>query len=117
MCFSQVLGAVPDAAIILASGLGEGAQEKLSVGMGTLAGSTVMLLTVAWSASLFVGRLDFHFGLIGAIYPETESRKITCCCSLYVWNPLFVFRVKATCSNQNENYSYFVQVQICQKHV
>ena len=51
-----VLGAVPDCAIILASGLGEGAQEKLSVGMGTLAGSTVMLLTVAWSASLFVGR-------------------------------------------------------------
>ena len=51
-----VLGAVPDGAIILASGLGEGAQEKLSVGMGTLAGSTVMLLAIAWSASLFVGR-------------------------------------------------------------
>ena len=73
MFISQVLGAVPDAAIILASGLGEGAQEKLSVGMGTLAGSTVMLLTVAWSASLFVGRSDFHFNFLGAIYLETKK--------------------------------------------
>ena len=41
-----VLGAVPDAAVIVASGLGaskEAAQEQVSVGMGTLAGSTVML--------------------------------------------------------------------------
>lgn len=55
-----VLGAVPDAAIIVSSGLGEDAQEKLAVGMGTLAGSTVMLLTVAWSGSLAVGRCDLN---------------------------------------------------------
>lgn len=29
-----ILGAVPDSAIIVASGLGDDAQEKLSVGMG-----------------------------------------------------------------------------------
>ena len=29
-----ILGAVPDSAIIIASGLGDDAQEKLSVGMG-----------------------------------------------------------------------------------
>ena len=42
-----VLGAVPDGAIMLFSGLGsvEEAQENLAVGVGALAGSTIMLLT------------------------------------------------------------------------
>ena len=43
-----VLGAVPDGAIVLFSGLGDDAQAQLSVGIGALAGSTVMLLTVPW---------------------------------------------------------------------
>jgi hypothetical protein len=43
----QVLGAVPDGAIILFSGLGPNAQDTLKVGVGSLAGSTVMLLTGA----------------------------------------------------------------------
>ena len=53
------LGALPDAAVILASGLGDDraqVQEDLSVGLGVLAGSTIMLLTVAWSSSMWVGR-------------------------------------------------------------
>ena len=55
-----VLGAVPDSAMIVVSGLGpiEEAQTQLSVGMGTLAGSTILLLTVAWSVSLLLGRVD-----------------------------------------------------------
>ena len=55
-----VLGAVPDCAMIAVSGLGprEEVQTQLSVGMGTLAGSTILLLTVAWSVSLFLGRVD-----------------------------------------------------------
>lgn len=40
-----ILGAVPDGAIILFSGLGPDAQEKLRVGIGALAGSTILLLT------------------------------------------------------------------------
>lgn len=40
-----VLGAVPDGAIILFSGLGPDAQAKLNVGVGALAGSTIMLLS------------------------------------------------------------------------
>ena len=58
-----VLGAVPDAAVIVASGLGatrEEAQEQVAVGMGTLAGSTVMLLTITWAGSLWVGRCDIN---------------------------------------------------------
>ncbi len=44
-----VLGAVPDGAIVLFSGLGNDAQKQLSVGVGTLAGSTVMLTTIPWA--------------------------------------------------------------------
>ena len=55
------MGAVPDAAVIVASGLGsdrDQVQNEVSVGLGTLAGSTVMLLTLAWSWSLMAGRCD-----------------------------------------------------------
>lgn len=56
-----LLGAVPDGAIMLFSGLGdvEKAQETLSVGVGALAGSTIMLLTVPWAMSIYYGRVDF----------------------------------------------------------
>ncbi|KAG7367165.1 flagellar calcium-binding protein [Nitzschia inconspicua] len=59
-----LLGAVPDGAIILFSGLGsiEVAQESLSVGIGALAGSTIMLLTVPWGLSVFAGRVDIQDG-------------------------------------------------------
>jgi len=57
-----ILGAIPDAAIILASGLGPDAQEQLSVGVGTLAGSTIMLLTVPWLGGLILGRCDLRDG-------------------------------------------------------
>ncbi|XP_028416734.1 sodium/calcium exchanger NCL2-like [Dendronephthya gigantea] len=53
-----LLGVVPDAAIIVVSGLKPDAQYQISVGMGTLAGSTIMLLTLSWGGSLFIGRCD-----------------------------------------------------------
>jgi hypothetical protein len=56
-----VLGALPDSAMIVMSGLGgtvEQAKEQVAVGIGTLAGSTIMLLSVAWGGSLWVGRCD-----------------------------------------------------------
>eukprot|EP00560_Eucampia_antarctica_P008000 CAMPEP_0197831748 /NCGR_PEP_ID=MMETSP1437-20131217/11889_1 /TAXON_ID=49252 ORGANISM="Eucampia antarctica, Strain CCMP1452" /NCGR_SAMPLE_ID=MMETSP1437 /ASSEMBLY_ACC=CAM_ASM_001096 /LENGTH=477 /DNA_ID=CAMNT_0043434799 /DNA_START=351 /DNA_END=1784 /DNA_ORIENTATION=+ len=47
---------------MLFSGLGdiEKAQETLSVGVGALAGSTIMLLTVPWALSVFAGRVDIQ---------------------------------------------------------
>ena len=52
-----ILGAIPDCAIILISGLGSGNKEEiqheLSVGVGTLVGSTVMLLTVPWAMGVY----------------------------------------------------------------
>jgi len=58
-----LLGAFPDALIIASSGLKgtpEEAQETVAVGLGVLAGSTVMLLTVAWGGSLIAGRCDLN---------------------------------------------------------
>jgi Ca2+/Na+ antiporter len=53
-----ILGAVPDGAIVLFSGLGPDAQQKLAVGIGALAGSTIMLLTIPWFLSLWAGRVN-----------------------------------------------------------
>eukprot|EP01038_Epipyxis_sp_PR26KG_P014308 gene14308-19192_t len=53
-----VFGSIPDGLIILFSGLGPNAQEQLSVGMGSLAGSTVLLLTIPWFVSIYTGRVN-----------------------------------------------------------
>jgi len=53
-----ILGAIPDGAIVLVSGLGSDAQCEVSTGVGTLAGSTIMLLTIPWAGSLFLGARD-----------------------------------------------------------
>lgn len=57
-----VMGAVPDSVMIFVSGLGDPAtaQNQISVGMGTLAGSTILLLTIAWGVSIIVGRTDIE---------------------------------------------------------
>eukprot|EP00933_Yihiella_yeosuensis_P049706 TRINITY_DN4692_c0_g3_i1.p1 TRINITY_DN4692_c0_g3~~TRINITY_DN4692_c0_g3_i1.p1 ORF type:complete len:585 (-),score=110.43 TRINITY_DN4692_c0_g3_i1:434-2188(-) len=59
-----VLGAVPDGAIVLFSGMGpaDEVEEQLKVGVGALAGSTVMLLTVPWFLSLMGGRVPIIDG-------------------------------------------------------
>ena len=69
-----VLGAVPDGMIVLFSGLGprEEAQEQLSVGVGALAGSTIMLLTVPWFFSLLAGRVSLDENGTGA-YRKKEK--------------------------------------------
>ncbi|GKT35892.1 Calcium/proton exchanger like protein, partial [Aduncisulcus paluster] len=55
-----VLGAVPDSAMIIASALGDPNEvvDQVRVGLGTLAGSTTMLLTIALSCGIFVGRCE-----------------------------------------------------------
>nr|GEY39313.1 sodium/calcium exchanger NCL-like [Tanacetum cinerariifolium] len=58
-----ILGALPDAMLILVSGLSgsvDVAQEQVSVGMGLLSGSTVMLITVIWGACIYVGKCDIE---------------------------------------------------------
>eukprot|EP00271_Cylindrocystis_brebissonii_P020378 TRINITY_DN6718_c0_g1_i1.p1 TRINITY_DN6718_c0_g1~~TRINITY_DN6718_c0_g1_i1.p1 ORF type:complete len:627 (-),score=84.68 TRINITY_DN6718_c0_g1_i1:441-2321(-) len=56
-----VLGALPDTLLIIVScvsGTSEEAASEVLTGMGVLAGSTIMMLTVAWSGSLGFGRCD-----------------------------------------------------------
>ncbi|CAE8586215.1 unnamed protein product, partial [Polarella glacialis] len=51
-----ILGAVPDGMMVFFSGLGPDAQNQVSVGVGALAGSTVMLLTLPWFLAIYSGR-------------------------------------------------------------
>jgi len=53
-----ILGAVPDGMMVLCSGLGPDAQEQVKVGVGALAGSTIMLLTLPWFLSIVAGRVN-----------------------------------------------------------
>ncbi|XP_052207053.1 sodium/calcium exchanger NCL isoform X3 [Diospyros lotus] len=72
--FLPILGALPDAMLILVSGLSgstETAQSQVSVGMGLLAGSTVMLLTVIWGTCVVVGKCDLH----GSVAKDGEDTK------------------------------------------
>lgn len=64
-----VLGAVPDGAIILFSGLAGDralAQQQLSIGVGALAGSTIMLLSLPWALSVYAGRVNLDEHGIGS---------------------------------------------------
>mmetsp|Transcript_36465 Transcript_36465/g.59081 ORF Transcript_36465/g.59081 Transcript_36465/m.59081 type:complete len:848 (+) Transcript_36465:3-2546(+) len=61
-----ILGAIPDGMMILLSGMGHGTkdeiQRQLNVGVGTLAGSTIMLLTVPFGIAIFVNRRPVENG-------------------------------------------------------
>ena len=45
---------------MLFSGLGPNAQEQLTVGIGAIAGSTVMLLTIPWGLSIIMGKVPIR---------------------------------------------------------
>ena len=53
-----VLAAVPDAAIVIYSGISDQAQASIEVGLGSLAGSTILLLTVAYFMVIWAGRVN-----------------------------------------------------------
>lgn len=55
-----ILGAVPDGMMVLFSGLGPDAQQQVAVGVGALAGSTIMLLTLPWFIAVFCGRVPLN---------------------------------------------------------
>ena len=80
-----LLGAVPDGAIMLFSGLGDidSAQETLSVGVGALAGSTIMLVTLPWSLSIFSGRVKFDKEGTPDYHKPKLRSSATLCESLY----------------------------------
>jgi len=69
-----ILGAIPDGMIVLFSGIGPQAQEQLSVGVGALAGSTIMLLTIPWFCSLLAGRVTLDEN--GAGYYKKKEKLV-----------------------------------------
>ncbi len=75
-----IFGALPDSMLVLFSGVGENPKQEIEVGVGTLAGSTIMLLTVPWFFSNLGGRVDIQNGK--ALYKK-KPRKLTqglCAC-------------------------------------
>lgn len=68
-----VLGCVPDSLMVLFSGLGSNPEMKVSVGVGALAGSTIMLLTVPWFLSVYGGRVNLDPRSGAAIYYKAEK--------------------------------------------
>ena len=76
-----VLGALPDATVIFFSvwnASGAEAQDQLNVGMGTLAGSNIILLTMPWAIALLVGRVPLiktKSGKKKAKYHHPHSKK------------------------------------------
>ncbi|XP_059661461.1 sodium/calcium exchanger NCL-like [Cornus florida] len=74
------LGALPDAMLILVSGISgstETAESQISVGMGLLAGSTVMLLTVVWGTCVVVGKCDLDQDSIARDGKDTKGFSLT----------------------------------------
>ncbi|XP_042947514.1 sodium/calcium exchanger NCL-like [Carya illinoinensis] len=72
--FLPILGALPDAMLILVSGLSGStatAQSQVSVGMGLLAGSTIMLLTIIWGTCVIVGKCD----LVDSVAQDAKDTK------------------------------------------
>nr|XP_043630249.1 sodium/calcium exchanger NCL2-like [Erigeron canadensis] len=62
-CFSQLLDALPDSAVLLASGLStseEKAQEYVITGAGMLAGSSILLLTLLWGVCFIYSQKEFY---------------------------------------------------------
>ncbi|KAF7822661.1 sodium/calcium exchanger NCL-like [Senna tora] len=77
--FLPMLGALPDAMLILVSGLSgskETAQSQVYVGMGLLAGSTVLLLTIIWGTCVIVGKCDIE-GSIAIDSQDTRGFSLT----------------------------------------
>lgn len=120
-----VLGAVPDGMMVLCSGLGPDPQGQVSVGVGALAGSTIMLLTLPWFLSIYAGRVDikngdtmykgnkltpptnrslFHTGvkLGGTIASNASVMLLTCSPFIIVQGPAFLVNLRGSLSARAE---------------
>lgn len=79
------------------SGSTETAQSQVSVGMGLLAGSTVMLLTVIWGTCAVVGKCDLH-GSIAVDGKDTRGFSLTGLSQLIIY---FFYRFSSSCYSKN----------------
>ena len=65
-----ILGSTPEMALVLFSCLGSKAQSNVFVGMGTIAGSSVMLLTLPWFSTIIGGRVNVINGIASYKFPK-----------------------------------------------
>ena len=68
------------------SGTTETAQSQVSIGMGLLAGSTVMLLTVLWGSCVIVGKCD----LVDTVAQDATDTKGFSLTGMYLGIPFFL---------------------------
>ncbi|KAK4576612.1 hypothetical protein RGQ29_027240 [Quercus rubra] len=69
-----ILGAFPDAMLVIVSGIfgtTETAQSQISIGMGMVAGSTVLLLTIIWGSCVIAGKCD----LVDSVAQDARDTK------------------------------------------
>ncbi|XP_050247454.1 sodium/calcium exchanger NCL-like isoform X4 [Quercus robur] len=69
-----ILGALPDAMLVIVSGIfgtTETAQSQISIGVGMVAGSTVLLLTIIWGSCVIAGKCD----LVDSIAQDAQDTK------------------------------------------
>ncbi|KAG6637224.1 sodium/calcium exchanger NCL-like [Carya illinoinensis] len=79
--FLPILGALPDAMLILVSGLSgstKTAESQVSVGMGLLAGSTILFLTIIWGICIIVGKCNLVDGVAQDLQ-DTNSTESSAC--------------------------------------
>ncbi|KAL3652603.1 hypothetical protein CASFOL_002284 [Castilleja foliolosa] len=77
-CAFQIIGSLPEALILLASGLlsnKEGAQELVLTGVGLVAGSSILLLTLLWGTCVILGTRDFPNYLHNSPSSSSDSTK------------------------------------------
>jgi len=72
-----ILGAVPEGFMVLFSGLGKNPQATAGIGIGTLAGSSIMLLTINWAMVIVAGRVDVNDGNVNYTVQEGQEQKLT----------------------------------------
>ncbi|XP_022733180.1 sodium/calcium exchanger NCL2-like isoform X1 [Durio zibethinus] len=75
----HILGALPEALILLVSGLmntKEVAEEYVYTGVGLLAGSSILLLTIVWGTCLIVGSQDLYIGAQYSILSTNSNSRI-----------------------------------------
>ncbi|KAF6177164.1 hypothetical protein GIB67_025501 [Kingdonia uniflora] len=73
----HLLGSLPEAVLVAVSGIYgsvESAQETVVTGMGILAGSTVVLLTLLWATCVVVGRLNLSASTTLPGAPQQQNR-------------------------------------------
>ncbi|KAK6149986.1 hypothetical protein DH2020_017511 [Rehmannia glutinosa] len=73
----QFLGTIPQIVLVLVSSLSgslEAAQQRATLGMGLVAGTTVMLLTLIWGTSVVLGSYDLSEAITT---DKSESKKNT----------------------------------------